>query len=587
MKKFALLLLLLPICFASPASMPVIGVQEIESGFKGLVATLELNAVNGSGKVYFNTLPLAETDTQASARLAIDVACQALEADCSVKDFLFSINTNSPSIGGPSAGSAMAILAMAELSGENLRQDLAITGTINPDKSIGVVGGVAEKAQASQEAGFKAVLIPKGTRYLLQNSSLTIEVIEVSTIYEAFYYFTGKSLGEQSANFSKEGFDSFMKIMSENLINESKIFMDEMIEKIDSSNISGSDLESLQSLKEGIMNNSLRMDELYNSGNYYSASSYSVMVGINSLYTSYVIDYLLNESNISEMISGMGGLIDDFEDELNGEIIIDNINDFEAISISIERLFEAKDLLNSSIESYNNNDSYGALYNLAYSKIRLNTAKSWFSLNGLLKGNLSYVFNQEDYSELAYTRIENAKTLLNYANSLGESYYSEYAQELIDSSMSAYNKGDIIYSLFQSLKSISNSNLALSLSGVNDKNLDERILLLKDLAAKNINYAQSKDVLPILAHSYYEYGQIFMESEPFQSIIFFEYSKHFSMLSEQLAYSALPINAQNPEKIIDKYFLPKLAVSLFVGLAFSLLILEVYYERALANKRRR
>jgi predicted S18 family serine protease len=125
-------------------------------------------------------------------------------------------------------------------------------------------------------------------------------------------------------------------------------------------------------------------------------------------------------------------------------------------------------LLNSSIESYNNNDSYGALYNLAYSKIRLNTAKSWFSLNGLLKGNLSYVFNQEDYSELAYTRIENAKTLLNYANSLGESYYSEYAQELIDSSMSAYNKGDIIYSLFQSLKSISNSNLALSLSGVND-----------------------------------------------------------------------------------------------------------------------
>ena len=92
--------------------------------------------------------------------------------------------------------------------------------------------------------------------------------------------------------------------------------------------------------------------------------------------------------------------------------------------------------------------------------------------------------------------IENAKTLLNYAKSLGESYYSTYAQELIDSSMSAYNKGDIIYSIFQSLKSIANSNLALSLSGVNDKNINERILLLEDLAAKNINYAQSKTLYP-------------------------------------------------------------------------------------------
>jgi hypothetical protein len=59
------------------------------------------------------------------------------------------------------------------------------------------------------------------------------------------------------------------------------------------------------------------------------------------------------------------------------------------------------------------------------------------------------------------------------------------------------------------------------------------------------------------------------------------------MLSEQLAYLAIPSKASEETIVADKYFLPKLTVSLLIGLAFSLLILEVYYERALADKRRR
>jgi len=585
MKRLLLLFLLIFPAFASPAKMPIIGVQESGEIFIGLFAELSLELVNGSGRVFFNTMPLAETDTQASARLAVDVACQALEMDCSNKDFLYSINANSPMIGGPSAGSAMAILAMSELSGIKLKNDLAITGTINPDKSIGVVGGIVEKARVCQDYGLKKILIPIGTKYLFENESFTMEIIEVETINDAFSHFTGIAFIEPSNILEKSGFNSFMKIMSEELIENADQLFYEMIEKLNDSYLNNSDFNSINELANSTERQKSEMEGLYNSSNYYSASSYSVQVAINSLYTNYLIDYFLNSSDYEKLSNEFNETINSFEKNFEERLIIDNINDFEAISISIERFFEAKALFNDSFEAFLRNDSFSALYNLAFANVRLKTSESWFGLKDLLKGDLNYFFNQEDFRDLAYTRIENAKTLLNYAKSIQESYYTVSAQEFIDTSLKAYHEGNIAYSLFESLKSISNSNLALSLSGVNEKNLNERINVLMNLASKNINLAESKNVTPILAYSYYEYGENFKDSEPFQAILFFEYSKQFSILSEELAHQAIPKN----EKFIaetDSMIIPKISISLLLGMLFSLIILEIYYEAALYNKRK-
>jgi uncharacterized protein len=582
MKKLILSLILISTCFAG--DMTVLGVQENGDDFIGLFATLNLEIVNGSRRVFFNTMPLAETDTQASARLAVDVACQTLEINCNNKDFLYSISANSPMIGGPSAGAAMSILAMSELMGVSLRKDAAITGTINPDKSIGVVGGVVEKAKICETSGLSAILIPKGTNYLFENESLNIEIIEIETINQAFAFFSGIIFSEPSNELNKSSFNIFMKIMSENLIKYANTSFNTLI-KTNLTTLNNSDKLAIESLTNSTIIDIEKMNDLYLENNYYSASSYSVRVGINSIYTTYLIDYFLNKTNLTLMIEELNSSINDFENNFEKIIIIDNVNDFEAISISIERMFEAKDLLNLSINSLNNNNSINTLYNLAFAKVRLKTSESWFGLKDLLKGDLYYEFNQDDFSTLAYTRIENAKTLLNYAKSMQESYYTDSSNDLIEKSVQAYNKGNIIFSLFQSLKSISNSNLALSLSGVTDKNLDERIELLMNLAAKNINLAESKKVIPILAYSYYEYGQTFKDSNPLQSIIFFEYSKQFSLLSEQLANQA--IKKENNEIIINyNLMLPKLTISLLIGLLIALLVLEVYYERQLYNKRK-
>lgn len=586
MKRIILGLLLISLfssCFAR--EMTVLGVQERGYEYIGLFANLNLEIINGSGRVFFNTMPLAETDTQASARMAVDVACQTFEINCNDKDFLYSISANSPMIGGPSAGAAMSILAMSELMNADLRTDAAITGTVNPDKSIGVVGGVVEKAKISQDSGLSTILIPKGTKYLFENESLTIEIIEVETINQAYAFFSGIVFSEPSSELNKSSFNEFMKIMADNLIDYANISFNNLI-NTNISKLNNSDSLTLDLLINSTIKDVEKMNELYSQENYYSASSYSVRVGINSLYTTYLIDFFLNNSDLETMIEELNNSINTFENNFKNKLIIDNANDFEAISISIERMFEAKDLLNSTINAFNNNDSINALYNLAFARVRLKTSESWFGLKDLLQGNLYYEFNQNDFSELAYTRIENAKILLNYAKSMQESYYTDSSDDLIDRSVKAYNQGNIVFSLFESLKSISNSNLALSLAGVTDKNLDERINLLMNLAAKNINLAESKNVIPILAYSYYEYGQTFQESDPLQSVIFFEYSKQFSLLSEQLANQV--INKESNEVIADyNIMLPKLTISFLIGLLIALLALEVYYENSLHNKRRK
>ena len=72
------------------------------------------------------------------------------------------ISINTANIGGPSAGLAMALTLIDELSAGSLTGHavVAATGTISPTGMVGDVGGVAEKTVAVQRAGADVFLVP-------------------------------------------------------------------------------------------------------------------------------------------------------------------------------------------------------------------------------------------------------------------------------------------------------------------------------------------------------------------------------------------------------------------------------------------
>jgi hypothetical protein len=109
-------------------------------------------------------------------------------------------------VDGPSAGALMTCGVLAAARGDTLREDAAMTGTINPDGSIGPVGGISHKIEGAAGKGMKLVLIPAGIRFdtdgntgqrvdlLEHGESLGVQVVPVFDIYHAYKLLSGVEL---------------------------------------------------------------------------------------------------------------------------------------------------------------------------------------------------------------------------------------------------------------------------------------------------------------------------------------------------------------------------------------------------------
>ncbi len=87
-----------------------------------------------------------------------------------------------------------------------MKPDITMTGTINPDGTVGPVGGIPEKIQGAADEHVKTVLIPAGQRnspseadgslvdVVAEGRRLGVDVREVRDVYEAYSAFTGEQL---------------------------------------------------------------------------------------------------------------------------------------------------------------------------------------------------------------------------------------------------------------------------------------------------------------------------------------------------------------------------------------------------------
>jgi hypothetical protein len=107
---------------------------------------------------------------------------------------------------GPSAGALLTVGLVASIRGDKLRDDVTMTGTINPDGTIGPVGGVPLKIDGAVKAGKRIVLIPdsagsevdprtgQNVNAVQYGWQRNIEVRPVRDIWAAYEVFTGVQL---------------------------------------------------------------------------------------------------------------------------------------------------------------------------------------------------------------------------------------------------------------------------------------------------------------------------------------------------------------------------------------------------------
>jgi uncharacterized protein len=198
----------------------VAGVVTSTSGrYEGEILRVYARFVEGTGKVFIATSPKIGIELQSSAETAFEIAKQVSNIKVDNFDCMLTVTANKSIdvVDGPSAGAAITVLLSFMLLGEAPQRDVVITGAIQSDGTIGKVGGIIEKAIAAAENGAKVFLVPKGqstvTIYVeevtrigplriieykpenvnvqeyLEEQGYSIEVIEVSNIFEALKYF--------------------------------------------------------------------------------------------------------------------------------------------------------------------------------------------------------------------------------------------------------------------------------------------------------------------------------------------------------------------------------------------------------------
>jgi uncharacterized protein len=178
-----------------------------------------IETVGGSSKVWLTTSPQSDGKVRvgmyesyaggmgqqwrAAVWMAAFLTSTVLGKD--LTDFKFTAE-NDGMIDGASAGALMTAGFLAALTGAEIDTTATMTGTINPDGTVGPVAGIPHKFQAAIDSGKKRLGYPVGLQWdhdinlgkkvdlVALAAANGAEAVEISDVYEAYTFLTGKKL---------------------------------------------------------------------------------------------------------------------------------------------------------------------------------------------------------------------------------------------------------------------------------------------------------------------------------------------------------------------------------------------------------
>ena len=528
-------LLLLIFLFLIPAaaaatytgSMKLLAMSELEEGvYRGSIADLALEIMPGKGRVFVNTFPISKLDTQISMRFAKQVACKHTGADCRRYDFIYTIKATSGIVGGPSAGAAAAVLTTSLLSNLPLKEGISITGTINSGELIGPVGGLKEKVDAAPRAGIKKVLVPKGgikeenetVSVVDYGRELGVEVIEVSTLNEALYHFTGKLAETRKKELVVDPeYSKIMMSLAVMLCNRSSYLQQECLLAKPENDIN----ESFVEYEKSALNATEKSGIAFESGDYYTAASYCFRANIDYRYLWYYMQNLTAEE-IMENSSALKSEIDLFEKYIDNKEIR-TLTDLQAYMITKERIGESIERIRLASETINN--TLTSSYWLAFAEERFYSAFSWSHFFGA-EGQL-FILDNESLKQSCEIKISEAEERYQYVNFYFPTRIPETRRE-IDDANNDMREGNYIMCLYRASRAKSQANVILGVIGVDSSMIRDILLQKLDAAEQTIVEQQEMGIFPIMGYSYFEYANSLADYDPSSAMIYAEYALELS-----------------------------------------------------------
>ncbi len=576
----AVIAIIVPSVFAQSGTIKLLALSEDGNGrSSGAVADLDLRIEPGKNRVYLETFPLTKITTQISMRFAQQVACKELDFDCSDKDFFFTIRALQGVVGGPSAGSAAAVLTASLIGGFPLRNDTAITGTINSGGIIGPVGGVREKMEAAATSGIRRVLVPHGSRKLNGSNTTTdlfkygevlgIEVIEVATLFDALREYTGRDFPNVTGELVIEPrYLETMRDVAVGLCNRTEAIKSSLEKQ--KKNITGID-----DLEKEAVNMSAMASAAFDSGQYYASASFCFRSNV-AYKRALAMQRNWTKENFASAILTLKKGMADYSRKTDARDI-STITDLQTYMAVKERLADVDEIILDI--AANLNSTADNIQRIAYAEERLFSAKTWARFFN--NNDVKFMIDSASLKSSCMAKISESEERLNYVRSFLPDALADARKEL-DSAYKDLESGNYTICLYKASKTKAEADVILSLVGVEAAGINDLIDLKLNIARNAIIRSRQKGIFPIIGYSYYEYAGSLKPIDKYSSLLFAEYALEFSNMDIYFARKK-PVML-TIWQAIESHMLWVLG-GIVLGILVSIIV--EFFQEAMEEKRRK
>lgn len=526
-----LVLLLAPSTAVAQGDAPVVvralAVSETSQGFVGSVADVSITQRPGSGLLFMDTQPFTQVDMQGSARLAVRVAGSVTGIDVGAKDFFFVVRSGSQLIGGPSAGGVMTVGAIAALEGWAVEPDVYMTGTIQPDGSIGPVGGIPEKAKAAADRGGRLFLYPVGEEVTLARTArgvvrvnmsehcaaIQIECRPVVDVEDAVFAFTGMRF-ERAQPSGVDGDARFLEVMgphaSRQIAVADALLAQRRAERANSS-ASTAYLREVDARLAGAATELARAREADAAGLYYAASSRSFASLIDLEEARLLLGLGAADSGSAWAADELKALDAVVEAALENASSADpqGAAQWQAVAAAQQRAAEASQRAALARRACEAGVAISCVDGVAYARERARTVDWWLDVGeGLASGNVVPTTRQR---ERAVEAIEEADQFLTYvgatlAESAGGASLLSDAQAMSARAREDFEEGLFAAAVFDALEAQVRASVALEGAVFGDDLPMPRLERARTEAERALAEARAAGVEPVLAASQLEFA---------------------------------------------------------------------------------
>ena|GEM_PF-4406197 len=155
------------------------GVGLFDNTSNGEIVHIIITSKRGEGRVFadFSTGAYVGTDLQESILLARLVASEYTGELAFDKDYFVTFDSEATEVSGSSgtAGIAAGFVALAE--GKRVKQNVAVSGFVYENQTIGEVERIGDKTRVAEKAGMTSMIIPAVQCNKTMMENFTIEVI--------------------------------------------------------------------------------------------------------------------------------------------------------------------------------------------------------------------------------------------------------------------------------------------------------------------------------------------------------------------------------------------------------------------------